>query len=160
MPRIRIGARDAHRSTRGTSRVMATYPERDVELLPSTDGMLATIIPRVVDGRAEPTDVTVVLRRVCEESRHLPPELLLLRVMELWTKIAGAPRVTRDEKDRRYFGFIGEALVLYFGSASSDFVARDASGIPRADATSSSQLTSAEWPRGTARDQAWGGRGS
>jgi hypothetical protein len=113
-----------------------------------------------VDGRAEPTEVTAVLRRVCEENRHRPPELLLLRVKELWTKIAGAPRVTRDEKDRRYFGFIGEALVLYFGCASSEFVAHDPSGIVRADATSSSQLTSAEWPRGTARDQAWGGRGA
>jgi hypothetical protein len=81
--------------------------------------MLATIIQRVVDGRAEPMEVTAVLQRVCDESRDRPPELLLRRIKELWTKIAGAPRVTRDEKDRRYFGFIGEALVLYFGCASS-----------------------------------------
>lgn len=134
---------------------MAAHLEREVQLSPSTDGMLATIIQRVVDGRAEPAEVTAVLRRVCEESRHRPPEVLLLRVKELWTKIAGTPRVTRDEKDRRYFGFIGEALVLYFGGASSEFVARDASGIVRAGTTSSSQLTSAERPRGTARDQAW-----
>ena len=137
---------------------MTAHTEREVQFSPSTDGMLATIIQRVVDGRAEPTEVTAVLRRVCEENRHRPPELLLLRVKELWTKIAGAPRVTRDEKDRRYFGFIGEALVLYFGCAPSEFVAHDASGIGRAeDAASSSQLTSAEWPGGTARDQAWGG---
>ena len=48
----------------------------------------------------------------------------MLRIKELWTKIAGAPRLARDEKDRRYFAFIGEALVLYFGSATSTFVAR------------------------------------
>ncbi|HMC56230.1 MAG TPA: hypothetical protein VKH19_13700 [Gemmatimonadaceae bacterium] len=103
---------------------MAAHPEREVQLSASTDGMLATIIQRVVDGRAEPIEVTAVLRRVCEESRHRPPELLLLRVKELWTKIAGAPLLARDEKDRRYFGFIGEALVLYFGAAPSQFVAR------------------------------------
>ena len=64
---------------------MAAHSEREVQLAPSTDGMLATIIQRVVDGRAEPTEVTAVLRRVCEESRERPPELLLLRVKELWT---------------------------------------------------------------------------
>jgi hypothetical protein len=116
---------------------MAAYSEREVRLSPNTDGMLATIIQRVVDGRAESTEVTAVLRRVCEESRHCPPELLLLRVKELWTKIAGAPRVTSDEKDRRYFGFIGEALVLYFGCAPSEFIARDTAGIVRADTMSS-----------------------
>ena len=139
---------------------MAAHSDREVPLSPSTDGMLATIIQRVVGGRAEPAEVTAVLQRVCAESRHRPPELLLLRIKELWTKIAGAPRVRRDEKDRRYFGFIGEALVLYFGNAPSEFVAHDASGIVRAGTTSASQLTSAEWPRGTARDQAWGGGGS
>ena len=103
---------------------MAAPLEREILLSPGTDGMLATIIQRVVDGRAEATEVTAVLRRVCEESRHRPPEQLLRRVKELWTKIAGPPRLARDEKDRRYFGFIGEALVLYFGAASSEFVAR------------------------------------
>jgi hypothetical protein len=98
--------------------------EREIHLSPSTDGMLATIIQRVVDGRAEPMEVTAVLRRVCDESRHRPPELLVLRMKELWTKIAGAPRLTHNERDRRYFGFIGEALVHYFGPASSEFVAR------------------------------------
>ena len=123
---------------------MAAHSEREVQLSASTDGMLATIIQRVVDGRAEPIEVTAILQRVCDESRDRPPELLLRRIKDLWTKIAGAPRVTRDEKDRRYFGFIGEALVLYFGCASSEFVARDAPGIARAEAASPSQLTSAE----------------
>ena len=123
---------------------MTAPSDREIKLSPSTDGMLATIIQRVVDGRAEPMEVTAVLQRVCDESRDRPPELLLRRIKELWTKIAGAPRVTRDEKDRRYFGFIGEALVLYFGCASSEFVARDASGIARAETTSPSQLTPAE----------------
>jgi hypothetical protein len=103
---------------------MAAPMEREIHLSPSTDGMLATIIQRVVDGRAEPMEVTAVLRRVCDESRHRPPELLVLRMKELWTKIAGAPRLTHNERDRRYFGFIGEALVHYFGPASSEFVAR------------------------------------
>jgi hypothetical protein len=120
---------------------MAAHSEREVQLSPSTDGMLATIIQRVVDGRAEPMEVTAVLQRVCDESRHRPPELLLLRVKELWTKIAGAPRVTRDEKDRRYFGFIGEALVLYFGCAPSEFVAQEASSIVRPTTVSPSPLT-------------------
>jgi hypothetical protein len=117
------------------------HSEREVQLSASTDGMLATIIQRVVDGRAEPMEVTAVLQRVCDESRHRPPELLLLRVKELWTKIAGAPRVTREEKDRRYFGFIGEALVLYFGCAPSEFVAHSASDIVRPTTVSPSPLT-------------------
>jgi hypothetical protein len=106
---------------------MTAPSDREIRLSPSTDGMLASLIQRVVDGRAESVEVTAVLRRVCEESRDQPPELIVLRVKELWTKIAGAPRVGRDEKDRRYFGFIGEALVLYFGCAPSEFVARQPS---------------------------------
>ena len=103
---------------------MTTHFEREIPLSPGTDGMLASLIQRVVDGRAEPMEVTAVLRRVCDESRSRPPELLVLRVKELWTKVAGVPRVGRDEKDRRYFGFVGEALVLYFGNAPAEFVAR------------------------------------
>ena len=115
---------------------MAAFSEREVQLYPSTDGMLATIIQRVVDGHAQPTEVTAVLQRVCEESRHRPPEVLLLRVKELWTKIAGAPRVTRDEKDRRYFGFIGEALMLLLrqrivGVRRARRVRHRACGVPR-----------------------------
>ena len=101
-----------------------TSIEREVRLSHATDGMLARIVQRVVDGLAEPTEVTAVLRRVCDESRHRPPEFLLLRIKELWTKIAGAPRLARDEKDRRYLALIGEALVLYFGASPSEFVAR------------------------------------
>jgi hypothetical protein len=101
--------------------------EREIHLSPGTDGMLAIIIQRVVDGRAEPAEVTAVLRRVCDESRCRPPESLVLRVKELWAKVAGASRPMHDEKDRRYFGFIGEALVLYFGSAPSELVARQPS---------------------------------
>jgi hypothetical protein len=103
---------------------MIVHTEREIPLSPASDGLLAQVIHRVVEGRAEPTEVTTVLRRVCEESRRRPPELLLLRIKDLWTKIAGAPRLARDEKDRRYFAFIGEALVLYFGSSPTEFVAR------------------------------------
>ena len=39
-------------------------------------------------------------------------------------KAGGAPRATRDDRDRRYFALIGEALVLYFGNSSTEFVAR------------------------------------
>ena len=45
--------------------------------------MLARVIHRVVDGVAEPAEITAVLRRVCQECRHRPPELLLLRIKEL-----------------------------------------------------------------------------
>lgn len=103
---------------------MAASTEREVHLSPSTDGMLASVIQRVVDGRAEPVEVTAVLRRVCEECRNRPPELLVLRVKDLWTKVAGAPQLAHSEKDRRYYGFVGEALVHYFGAAPSEFVAR------------------------------------
>ena len=75
--------------------------------------MLAYVVRRVVDGAAEPREVTTVLRRVCDESRRHPPELLLLRIKELWIKAAGKPRATRDDRDRRYFALIGEALLLY-----------------------------------------------
>ena len=57
--------------------------------------MLAYMVRRVVDGAAEPREVTTVLRRVCDESRHQPPELLLLRIKELWTKAAVQPRTDR-----------------------------------------------------------------
>jgi hypothetical protein len=110
---------------------MAVQVDREIPLSPDTDGMLASIIHRVVEGRAEPLEVTAVLRRVCGESRHHAPEILLLRIKALWAKIAGAPRLARDEKDRRYLAFIGEALVLYFGSSPSEFVARRAG--PRYD---------------------------
>jgi hypothetical protein len=93
-------------------------------LSPSTSGMLAYVVRRVVDGAAEPREVTTVLRRVCDESRRHPPELLLLCIKELWIKAAGKPRATRDDRDRRYFALIGEALLLYYGSSSTEFVAR------------------------------------
>ena len=98
--------------------------EREILLSSNTDGMLARLVHRVVEGRAEAMEVTTVLRRVCEESRHRPPELLLLRIKELWTRIAGAPRLDRDDKDRRYFAFIGETLVLYFECSPTEYVAR------------------------------------
>ena len=109
---------------------MTVHSEREIALSPGSDGMLAQTIRRVVEGRAEPIEVTAVLRRVCAEFRHRPPELLLLRIKELWTKLAGAPKLARDEKDRRYFAFIGEALVLYFGCSPADFVARRAGPLP------------------------------
>ncbi len=90
----------------------------------TTSGMLAYVIRRVVEGKADPREVTTVLRRVCDESRQRPPEVLLLRIKELWAKAAGAPRPTRDDRDRRYFALIGEALLIYYGSSSTDFVAR------------------------------------
>ena len=93
-------------------------------LSPNTIGMLAYVIRRAVDGTADQREVTTVLRRVCDESRGHPPELLVLRIKELWTKAAGNPRPARDDRDRRYFAIIGEALLLYFGSSSNEFVAR------------------------------------
>lgn len=103
---------------------MTAQTEREIRLSPDMDGMLARVIHRVVDGSAEPAEVTAVLRHLCQEGRHRPPEQLLLRIKALWTRIAGAPRLARDERDRRYFGLIGEALVLYFNGKPTDFVAR------------------------------------
>ncbi|MFL5608092.1 MAG: hypothetical protein ACJ8AD_16690 [Gemmatimonadaceae bacterium] len=100
------------------------HPALEAPLSPTTSGMLAYVIRRVVDGTAEPREVTTVLRRACDESRQQPPEMLLLRIKELWTKAAGRPRATRDDRDRRYFALIGEALLLYYGSSSTEFVAR------------------------------------
>jgi hypothetical protein len=76
--------------------------------------LLAQTIGQVVQGSALPSRVTSVLQRVCEESRGRPPELLLLRIKELWAKISSGSRVSFEERDRRYFSFIGECLVLYF----------------------------------------------
>jgi len=104
---------------------MREQPVLETPLLSSsTSGMLAYVIRRVVEGSAEPREVTTVLRRVCDEGRQRPPEVLLLRIKELWAKAAGSPRPTRDDRDRRYFALIGEALLLYFGSSPMDFVAR------------------------------------
>jgi hypothetical protein len=55
-----------------------------------------------------------------------PPELLLLRIKELWTKVVGIPRAGRADRDRRYYTFIGEALVLYFEPSSSPVAAERA----------------------------------
>lgn len=94
---------------------MMEQPVLETPLLSSsTNGMLAYVVRRVVEGSAEPREVTTVLRRVCDESRQRPPEVLLLRIKELWAKAAGSPRPTRDDRDRRYFALIGEALLLYF----------------------------------------------
>jgi len=83
-----------------------------------TNELLAYVVQRVVDGTAAPTEVTTVLRRVCDESRHRQPEVLVLRIKELWAKVAGTPGPAPYERDRRYFALIGEALVLYFGSSA------------------------------------------
>ena len=72
----------------------------------------------------EPLEGQVQMGEVLGALRPERAELLMLRVKELWTKVAGAPQLTHNEKDRRYFGFVGEALVHYFGPAPSAYVAR------------------------------------
>ena len=54
------------------------------------------------------------------------PELLLLRIKELCTKVAGVPRPGRNDRDRRYYTFIGEALTLYFEPSLPSITARSA----------------------------------
>ena len=101
--------------------------QREVPTLShAADSMLALVIHRVVRGEATANEVTSVLRRVCDESRTRTAESMLLRIKELWTKVAGAPHAARDDRDRRYFTFIGEALELYFASSPSHVVARRA----------------------------------
>jgi len=90
------------------------------------DSMLAQVIYRVVHGEAAANEVTSVLRRVCDESRTRPAESMLLRIKELWTKVAGVPRAARDDCDRRYYTFIGEALELYFASSPPPIATRRA----------------------------------
>jgi hypothetical protein len=94
--------------------------QRDVPTLAHpADSMLALVIHRLAHGEASAIEVTSVLRRVCDESRSRPPEVLLLRIKELWTKVAGTPRAGRDDRDRRYYTLIGEALTLYFEPSPS-----------------------------------------
>jgi hypothetical protein len=76
--------------------------------------LLAQTIGHVVQGVAPAGRVTAVLQRVCQESRGRPPELLLLRVKELWAKVASGSRLSFEERERRYYSFIGECLVLFF----------------------------------------------
>jgi len=90
----------------------------------AADGMLALVIHRVVRAEATPAEVTAVLRRVSNEGRSRPPELMLLRIKELWTKVAGVPHAGRDDCDRRYYTLIGEALTLYFESSPAPVTAR------------------------------------
>ena len=80
-----------------------------------TSELLAHTILQILNGVAVPGEVTAVLRRACLEGRDRPPELLVIRIKELWAKIAEGSRVTFQERDRRYFAVIGECLVLYFG---------------------------------------------
>jgi hypothetical protein len=90
----------------------------------AADDKLAFVIHRMVHGEATAVEVTAALRRLCGESRTRPPELMLLRIKELWTKVAGVPRAGRDDCDRRYYTFIGEALALYFESSPAPVTAR------------------------------------
>jgi hypothetical protein len=76
--------------------------------------LLAQTIGYIVEGAASAGRVTAVLQRVCQESRGRPPELLLLRVKELWAKVASGSRLSFEERERRYYSFIGECLVLFF----------------------------------------------
>ena len=106
--------------------------QREVPTLShAADSMLAMVIHRVVHGEATAIEVTSVLRRVCDESRARPAESMLLRIKDLWTKVAGVPRAGRDDRDRRYYTFIGEALELYFASSPSHVVARRATHADR-----------------------------
>jgi hypothetical protein len=79
-----------------------------------TTELLAQTITQVVNGSATDRAVTAVLRRVCEESRDQPPELILLRIKELWHKIAVGARLAFEDRDRRYFSLVGECLELYY----------------------------------------------
>lgn len=99
--------------------------QRDVPTMSHpVDSMLALVIHRLAHGEVTGSEVTTVLRRVCVESRTRPPEVLLLRIKDLWTKVAGVPRPGRDDRDRRYYTFIGEALTLYFESSPSPVAPR------------------------------------
>ena len=105
----------------------------DGRLTRQTTELLVQTLSRVIDGSASQGEVTDVLRRVCDESRRRPPELIVVQLKELWSKIAGSSGLTGDARDRRYFAVLGEYLALYY-EGSRAHPAR--SGSPRFAAAS------------------------
>jgi hypothetical protein len=103
---------------------MTSDARQQLHLSPQTTELLVFTIRQIVGGFSQPRDVTAVLRRVCAESGGALPEVILLRIKELWIKAtqdAGGPSV---ELDQRYFALIGECLAVYHGREYRDAARR------------------------------------
>jgi hypothetical protein len=119
---------------------MTSDTRQQLELSQQTTELLVLTIMQIAGGFAEPREVTAVLRRVCDESSGVLPEVLLLRIKELWAKATrGDVGGTRTELDHRYASLIGECLALYHGRVYRDpvrqrnWVKRDAGGCGEPD---------------------------
>jgi hypothetical protein len=118
---------------------MTSDPRQRLDLSQQTTELLALTIRQIAGGFAEPREVTAVLRRVCDESSDVLPEVLLLRIKELWGKATRDVGGARSELDHRYASLIGECLALYHGRVYRDpvrqrnWVKRDAGGCGEPD---------------------------
>jgi hypothetical protein len=118
---------------------MTIHPRQQLDLSPQTTELLVLTIMQIAGGFAEPREVTAVLRRVCDESRDVLPEVLLLRLKELWGKATREVVGARSELDHRYASLIGECLALYHGRLHRDpvrqrnWVKRDVGGCGEPD---------------------------
>ena len=118
---------------------MPTDARHPMHLSQQTTELLVFTIMQLAGGFAEPRDVTAVLRRVCDESRDVLPEVVLLRIKELWIKATQDAAGTRAELDHRYSSLIGECLALYHGRSYREPVrqrswgVRDATGCGEPD---------------------------
>lgn len=110
---------------------MSDHPSQPRLLSQQTDELLTHTIHRILTGLATAGEVTPVLRRVCVDAGNRPPELIIIRIRQLWSKVAEGSRVAFAERDRRYFAFIGECLELYHcvprGHAAAHLQPRDRS---------------------------------
>ncbi len=109
---------------------MITNSARQLHLSQQTTELLVFTIRQIVGGFSQPRDVTAVLRRVCGESVGVSPEVILLRIRELWRKATQDAGGTHVELDRRYSSLIGEYLAVYHGRANPE-TARDRGWGPR-----------------------------
>jgi hypothetical protein len=103
---------------------MTSDARQQLHLSQQTTELLVFTIRQIVGGFSEPREVSAVLRRVCAESGDALPEVILLRIKELWTKArqdAGGPSV---ELDQRYFSLISECLAIYHGREYRDVARR------------------------------------
>lgn len=118
---------------------MTSDPRQRLDLSQQTTELLVLTIRQIAGGFAEPREVTAVLRRVCDESSDVLPEVLLLRIKELWGKATRDVGGARSELDHRYASLIGECLALYHGRVYRDpvrqrnWVKRDAGGCGEPD---------------------------
>jgi hypothetical protein len=107
---------------------MTTDAARQIHLSQQTTELLVFTIRQIADGFSEARGVTAVLNRVCGESHDVRPELILLRIKELWAKATQDAGGARPELDRRYSSLIGECLTIYHERAKRETLRHPAWG--------------------------------